>query len=387
MGESEGIIQMRSWCFDSQAVENDGQTTYDREYGSAEIREVVKLLIGNGVYANPATNMQVTAGSGMTVAVQPGFCWISGAMGAVDEAETLTLDTSSSGRVDLIVARFDLALAYRSIRLAVIPGNEGSSSPPSLTRNESTYDIQLARINVRAGASSVLQSDIVDTRYNAGVCGIVTGIINQIDATNLFSQFQSVFDQFMATLETTLSGDVAGNLLTLITNNSSDIENHIANNDNPHKVTKSQVGLENVANERQYSPQNKPTKEDVGLGNVQNVNTVPYIKTINCPLQNENYEFSIPSDYDVIIVDMETVLNVDFTCYGARVFKAGDDNGRSNTNPHKLCGNDSSKLNGFVGIYYEGNSGSNWIYKIYNFGLYVPSSDPYLVTILAFRTS
>ena len=254
---------MRSWCFDSQAVENDGLTTYDREYGSAEIREVVKLLIGNGVYANPATNMQVTAGSGMTVAVQPGFCWVSGAMGAVDDAETLSLDTSSSGRVDLIVARFDLALAYRSIRLAVIPGTEGSSSPPSLTRNESTYDIQLARINVRAGASSVLQSDIVDTRYNAGVCGIVTGIINQIDATNLFSQFQSVFDQFMATLETTLSGDVAGNLLTLITN-------HTDDKNNPHEVTKEQVGLGKVPNLIPYSEENKPTKNDVGLGNLLN---------------------------------------------------------------------------------------------------------------------
>ena len=225
---------MRSWCFDSQAVENNGQTTYDREYGSAEIREVVRLLIGNGVYANPATNMQVTAGSGMTVAVQPGFCWISGAMGAVDKAESLTLDTSSAGRVDLIVARFDLALAYRSIRLAVIPGTEGSSSAPSLTRNESTYDIQLARIKVRAGASSVLQSDITDTRYKASVCGIVTGVINQIDVSNLFAQFNTAFDQFMATLNTELSGDVAGNLLLRITE-------HENKKNNPHNVTAKQT--------------------------------------------------------------------------------------------------------------------------------------------------
>lgn len=270
---------MRSWCFDSQAVTSDGVTTYDREYGSADLREVIRLLVGNGVYANPATNMQVTAGSGMTVSVKPGFCWISGAMGAVDEAETLTLDASSAGRVDLVVARFDLALAYRSIRLLVIPGTEGSSSPPSLTRNNSTYDIQLAKINVRAGASSILQSDITDTRYNTSVCGTVTGVIDQIDATNLFSQFQSVFDQFIDTLETELSGDVAGNLLVLITN-------HTSNTDNPHGVTKEQLGLSSVVNERQYSAQNPPPypvtavngktgnvsieKNDVGLSNVAN---------------------------------------------------------------------------------------------------------------------
>ena len=52
---------MRSWCFDSVATTTDGVTSYDREYGSADIREVVGKLIGNGDYATPATNMQVIA--------------------------------------------------------------------------------------------------------------------------------------------------------------------------------------------------------------------------------------------------------------------------------------------------------------------------------------
>lgn len=62
---------------------------------------------------------------------------------------------------------------------------------------------------------------------------------------------------------------------------------HTANTNNPHGVTKSQVGLENVANERQYSSQNPPpypvtsvagrtgavalSKTDVGLSNVDNI--------------------------------------------------------------------------------------------------------------------
>lgn len=61
---------------------------------------------------------------------------------------------------------------------------------------------------------------------------------------------------------------------------------HTSNTNNPHGVTKSQVGLENVANERQYSSQNPPpypvtsvagrtgvvtlSKTDVGLSNVDN---------------------------------------------------------------------------------------------------------------------
>lgn len=66
--------------------------------------------------------------------------------------------------------------------------------------------------------------------------------------------------------------------------------NHLANTSNPHSVTKSQVGLGNVANERQYSSANPPPypvtsvagktgavtlgKSDVGLGNVGNFKAV-----------------------------------------------------------------------------------------------------------------
>lgn len=245
---------MRSWCFDSVATEVDGVTLYDREYGSAEFREVMKKLVGNGVYANPASNMQVTPAGGLSVAVQPGYCWINGALGIVDEAETLTLDAASGNRVDLIVARFDLSLSARDIHLAVLKGTNGSNTAPTLTRNDSVYEICLARVQVGANATSITPTNIVDTRFDESVCGIVTGVIDQIDATNLFAQYSAVFDEFMAELGDVLTGDVAGNLLTLI-------DNHKADTNNPHNVTANQVGLGNVLNEKQYCESNPPTTQ------------------------------------------------------------------------------------------------------------------------------
>ena len=65
--------------------------------------------------------------------------------------------------------------------------------------------------------------------------------------------------------------------------NQSDLTGHIQNQNNPHGVTKAQVGLENVTNVEQASKQefdahttnhNNPhnvTKQQVGLGNVTNV--------------------------------------------------------------------------------------------------------------------
>lgn len=227
---------MRSWCFDSVATEVDGVTTYDREYGSAEFREVMRKLVGDGVYANPANNMQVTAGGGLTVSVLPGYCWVKGALGIVDEAETLAIDATAKGRTDLIVARFDLSLAARDIHLAVVKGTEGNTDAPALTRNDSVYDICLAKVRVSAGATAVALSDITDTRYDANLCGIVTGVIDQIDATDLFAQYGDIFNVFMQQLESVLSGDVAGNLLVLI-------NNHIDDTNNPHAVTKAQLGI------------------------------------------------------------------------------------------------------------------------------------------------
>lgn len=252
---------MRSWCFDSVATEVDGVITYDREYGSSDFREVMRKLVGDGVYADPANNMQVVAGGGLSVVVQPGYCWIKGALGIVDDAETLTLDVSASGRTDLIVARFDLSLASRDIHLQVVKGTEGSSAAPELTRNDSTYDLQLARVRLGANSENITFSAITDTRFDSSVCGIVTGVIDQINASGLFSQYESVFNEFMNQLNDVLSDDVAGNLLALI-------NAHTEDGNNPHRVTADQVGLNNVLNEKQYCISNPPLakKETFGSG-------------------------------------------------------------------------------------------------------------------------
>lgn len=249
---------MRSWCFDSVATEVDGVITYDREYGSSDFREVMRKLVGDGVYANPTNNMQVVPAGELSVAVQPGYCWVMGALGIVDEAETLTLDAATGNRVDVIVARFDLSLAARDIHLAVVKGTNGSNVAPTLTRNDSVYELQLARVQLNASTTNITMSAITDTRFDANLCGIVTGVIDQIDATDLFVQYEDTFNKFMNELEDVLTGDVAGNLLV-------QINNHTSSQNNPHNVTAAQIGLGNVLDEAQYCRSNPPELKTVEL--------------------------------------------------------------------------------------------------------------------------
>lgn len=79
-----------------------------------------------------------------------------------------------------------------------------------------------------------------------------------------------------------------GNVTNVEQASKADFQHHLDNHNNPHSVTKAQVGLENVTNVEQASKQefdahatnrNNPhgvTKSQVGLGNVDNVRQASY---------------------------------------------------------------------------------------------------------------
>ena len=79
-----------------------------------------------------------------------------------------------------------------------------------------------------------------------------------------------------------------GNVTNVEQASKQDFQHHLDNHNNPHSVTKAQIGLENVTNVEQASKQefnahatnrNNPhgvTKSQVGLGNVDNVRQASY---------------------------------------------------------------------------------------------------------------
>lgn len=79
-----------------------------------------------------------------------------------------------------------------------------------------------------------------------------------------------------------------GNVTNVEQASKSDFQHHLDNHNNPHSVTKAQIGLENVTNVEQASKQefdahatnhNNPhgvTKSQVGLGNVDNIKQASY---------------------------------------------------------------------------------------------------------------
>lgn len=197
--------------FDAQGSEG----SYDRTYSSADLAAYFASFIGNGVYANPANQLKVTPANGkMAVNVSVGKAWINGYFYELSEsAKELAIATGDANnpRIDKVVC--SLNLSNRLIELKVIQGAASANpQPPAHSREDEVFDLVLAEVAVAAGAVELSAEDITDKRPDNTVCGFVTGVVEQIDTTGLFSQYDAEFETWFSEVQGVLDGDTAGNL-------------------------------------------------------------------------------------------------------------------------------------------------------------------------------
>lgn len=168
----------------------------DRTYNADQISEYFLKLISNGVFATPADAMQVRAGEGMNVYVTAGWGFINCKWIKNTSNYNLTLSASDLilKRIDRVVMRLDPT--NRNIVLDIKQGTAAASpEAPELTRVDGgTWELSLAQIYVDANTSAITQADITDERPDAEVCGYIAGLIQQIDASELFAQFTAEFN-------------------------------------------------------------------------------------------------------------------------------------------------------------------------------------------------
>ena len=169
----------------------------DRTYNADQISEYFLKLISNGVFATPSNSMQVTATTGLNVKVSPGWGFIKCKWVKNDNDLALQLDTADTtfARIDRVVLHLDTNETNRHITIEVKKGTPAATpAPPAVTRLNGVYELSLAQIAVAANATSITQANITDERADTSVCGYVTGLIDQIDTTNLFAQFTAAFN-------------------------------------------------------------------------------------------------------------------------------------------------------------------------------------------------
>lgn len=172
----------------------------DRLYTAEQIGKYLQGIVSSGVYADASDSLQVMAAGGLVVTVRPGramlhYHWL-------ENDEPLGLQLAAGGalpRVDAVVMRLDMGA--RRCEIAVKQGAP-STAPvsPGLERTDATKEYMLAAVNVPALASAITQANITDTRANTALCGWVSGVIDQVDTSTLFLQWQAAYEEAYAEL-------------------------------------------------------------------------------------------------------------------------------------------------------------------------------------------
>ena len=258
------------------------------EYKSDFLAKLIASFIGNGVFTD---ELAVTAGSNMQIKVPAGRAWINGYFYRNDGDMTFDIANADGvlNRKDTVVLRWNIN--SRAINLKVLEGTPASTATaPEITRGTEQYDLKLAEISIPAGTTAITQSLITDTRLNNDVCGIVTGVIDQVKTTTFYNQIAADLAEFKAIneagftswsteqkqsfqtwfdgIKNILGTDEATKLLNMINAHIADTVAHMT------QAQKDQLAAA-VANTRTInghalSANITLTKSDIGLGNVDN---------------------------------------------------------------------------------------------------------------------
>lgn len=173
----------------------------DRKYNADQMSEYFKGLVSNGVYQNVGASLHVLEGSGMNVNVQTGRAIIDCKWLNLDAVLTVPIAAAhvTLDRWTAVIARLD-----RTNRVMEIATKDGTpaSSPlrPTLSNNETIKELCLAMVYVPAGATSITQANITDMR-SSQYCGWVTGLIDQVDTSQLFLQYQCAYNAAINDME------------------------------------------------------------------------------------------------------------------------------------------------------------------------------------------
>lgn len=194
-----------TYGFFNAIKQSDG--TYDRTYNADQMSAYFEGLVSDGVYESVDDAMQVLAGTGMQVQVGAGRAiidskWIknTAAYPLIINAAHVTLN-----RYTAIIIRLDL-----SARTIVITTKDGENATtpvkPVIANSETIKELCLAYVYVGRGVTAITQANIEDARPDNNVCGWVTGIVQQVDTSKLFLQWQTAYEEFYKQMQSWQNG-------------------------------------------------------------------------------------------------------------------------------------------------------------------------------------
>lgn len=147
----------------------------DRLYDADSFEKWIKKFFTTGVFSG---DLEVTAGTGMSVSMAPGYVNINGKIKLFEDDTdfTLSMADGTNPRIDtVVIERND---DNREITAKIVTGTPSAiPSPTAPVRTDTIYQLVVAEIYVAAGATSITSANITRKVDDNSVCGVITGTV------------------------------------------------------------------------------------------------------------------------------------------------------------------------------------------------------------------
>lgn len=173
----------------------------DRKYDATQISSIFDGIVTDGVFMSIGTSLRVKAASGMTVNVGIGRAWFNHTWTYNDALLPLTLDASDvlNSRIDSVILEINSGESVRANSIKILKGTPASSPrEPSLTSSVTLHQYRLANILVKAGVSSINQSNITDL-IGSSSTPYITGILKTVNTDELMAQWKNDWAVYIET--------------------------------------------------------------------------------------------------------------------------------------------------------------------------------------------
>lgn len=87
-----------------------------------------------------------------------------------------------------------MRLNYLTKQIEIVLKKDSQASlptAPAIQRDAEAYELVIADVLINAGTTQINQGLITNQRLNKNLCGIVHGVVDQVDTTSIFNQYQS----------------------------------------------------------------------------------------------------------------------------------------------------------------------------------------------------
>ena len=179
---------------------------HDRLYDAIQMSSIFDGIIRDGIFSTIGDTMIVTSPEdGMYVNVGSGRAWFNHTWTLNDTAYPIEAEEAEVvlDRIDAVILEVNSSAEVRANSIKFLKGTP-SSNPvkPTLTHNAEVNQYALAYVRIRAGQTTILQSDI-ENAVGTNETPFITGVLQQVSIENLLKQWEAEFNTYFTNFQNT----------------------------------------------------------------------------------------------------------------------------------------------------------------------------------------